>query len=467
MDDHVSTDTPSTLQTRRQFLRTSALGAAAAWTLPQFLDKTFFALDAHAADSPIQTPTGKDDRILVVLQLAGGNDGLNTLVPFADDAYRRARPRIGLPADKVLKLDNSWALHPALGGLKGLWDQGQLGIVHGVGYPNPNRSHFRSTEIWATASNSNENRARGWIGSYFDSCCQGADPTVGVALGGEMPQSFAAKTPTGVSFARPEQYRWVSYDPKRPKDAAPGSAAEPYFRELNQPGEIAADLRMLMGGGGGMDAGAAAAGGSIGAIGGANSAGGGNTLDFLERTALDAQLSSDRIQAIARSGKNAARYPGGRLSQSLSLVGRMIAGGLPTRVYYVSLGGFDTHQNQLGAHDRLMNEIGSAMSAFAADLKAQGNWNRVMLMTFSEFGRRVAENGSAGTDHGAAAPLFLAGGAVRAGFHGTAPSLSNLFQGDIQHTIDFRSVYAGVLENWLRVASAPVLGRKFSPLAVA
>lgn len=438
-----------TLHTRRSFLRTAVLGAAAAWTLPAFLDRTFFTLDAMAADSAIQTPTGRDAPILVVLQLAGGNDGLNTLVPFADDAYRRARPTLGLAGDRTLKLNDALGLHPSLAPLKSLYDAGHLGIVQGVGYPNPNRSHFRSTEIWQTASAANEHRDRGWLGSYFDHACAGADPTVGVAIGGLAPQAFAARTPTGVNFARPEQYRWISQD-RAPRGGS--SVSERIFRELNAPADFAGDSAPSRDGD---------AGGSIGMLGG-QAGGEGNSLDFLERTALDAQLSSDQVLAIARRTKPLVRYPGGRLSESLSLVGRMIAGGLPTRVYYVSLGGFDTHQNQLGAHERLLTELAESTAAFAADLKAQGNFERVMLMTFSEFGRRVEQNASGGTDHGAAAPLFLMGGRIKPGLHGRMPSLTDLHQGDLKHTVDFRAVYAAVLEQWLGVPSAPILGKAFA-----
>jgi len=182
------------------------LGAAATWTVPAFLEKTFFALDAVAANAPTQTVTGKDGTILVVLQLAGGNDGLNTVIPYADDAYHVARPRLRFTPERVLKINNHIALNPKLVGLKSLYDEGHVAIAQGVGYPNPNRSHFRSTEIWQTASDSNKNE--GWLGRYFDSCCSGADPTVGVAIGEETPQAFVGKNPTGITFARPEQFRF-------------------------------------------------------------------------------------------------------------------------------------------------------------------------------------------------------------------------------------------------------------------
>ncbi len=356
-----------TLHTRRQFLRTSALGAAASWTLPVFLEKTFFALDAMAADALTQTATGKDGTILVVLQMAGGNDGLNMVIPYADDVYYRSRPRLGLPADKVLKLDSYAGLNGKLTGLKSLFDEGHLGVVQGVGYPNPNRSHFRSTEIWQTASD---------------------------AIGEEMPQAFAAKTPTGITFSQPEEFRW------RPSEKTEGrmSAEEFFFRQLN-------------GSTSGQDL-AASEGGSISAISGKSKTDL-STIDFLTRTALDAQLSSDKILAVARKYKSRVSYPKGRLAASLSVIACMIAGGLPTRVYYTSQGGFDTHAGQANAHERLMGELNDALTAFAADLKQQGNFDRVLLITFSEFGRRVAENANGGTDHGAAAPMFIVGGAVK------------------------------------------------------
>ena len=438
-----------TLHTRRQFLRTSMLGAAASWTLPVFLEKTFFALDAVAADALTQTATGKDGTILVVLQMAGGNDGLNMVVPYADDIYYRSRPKLGLPADKVLKLNSYAGLNGKLTGLKALFDEGHLSVVQGIGYPNPNRSHFRSTEIWQTASDADRNESEGWLGRYFDNCCAGADPTVGVAIGEEMPQAFAAKTPTGITFSEPEQFSW------RPSEKVEGrmSAEESFFRQLN--GSGGGEETLLT----------ASEGGSIGAIPGKSKTDL-STIDFLQRTALDAQLSSDKILAIARKYESNVPYPQGRLAASLSMIARMIAGGLPTRVYYVSQGGFDTHAGQVNAHERLMGELNDALSAFATDLKQQGNFDRVLLITFSEFGRRLVENANGGTDHGAAAPMFIVGGAVKPGLFGKYPSLSDLDYGDLKFNTDFRSVYGTVLDKWLRAPSQVVLGRKFPALPI-
>jgi uncharacterized protein (DUF1501 family) len=424
------------------------LGAAATWTLPVFLEKTFFALDAMAADALTQTATGKDGTILVVLQMAGGNDGLNMVVPFADDAYHQARPELALTANDVLKINDYAGLNPKLAGLKSLYDQGHLAVVQGVGYPNPNRSHFRSTEIWQTASDANRNLSEGWIGRYFDNCCAGADPTVGVAIGEEMPQAFAAKTPTGITFSRPEQFRYRASGPRRGRM----SAEEFFFRELNESEGGDASL-------------AASDGASVGAIAGAAQSKM-STLDFLQRTALDAQMSSDKILEIARKYSSSVTYPPGQLAASLNIIARMIAGGLATRVYYASQGGFDTHANQSGAHARLMGELNDAIAAFASDLKQQGNFDRVLVMTFSEFGRRVAENANGGTDHGAAAPMFVLGGKVKPGMFGRYPSLTDLDRGDLKFNVDFRSVYGTVLEEWLKAPSQIVLGRKFPRLAL-
>ena len=428
-----------TLHTRRQFLRTSLLGGAVSWTIPAFLERTFFTLDAMAADSAIQTATEKDGPILIVLQLAGGNDGLNTLVPFGDDAYFRARPTLAIPGGKTLGLTDHFGLNPKLVGLKSLYDEGHLAIVQGVGYPNPNRSHFRSTEIWHTASDSSVTEKYGWMGRYFDSCCKGEDPAIGVSIGGQPPQAFAAPEPRGITFSRPEQFR---FDLKNTSDR---DVAEDFFRSVNdfESGE--------------MD------GGSIGMLPG-HADGAGDTLDFLQRTSLDAVMSSDKIAEIIKRTQPGASYPSNRLADSFNLVARLIAGGMPTRVYYVAQGGYDTHSNQTGAHERLMAELDSSLTAFCTDLKAQGNFERVLVMSFSEFGRRVQENASGGTDHGAAAPLFVVGGKVQPGIYGAAPSLTKLHDGDIIHSVDFRSVYATVLSKWLKAPVEPILKRNFHVL---
>jgi uncharacterized protein (DUF1501 family) len=444
------------LRTRRDFLRTTVLGGALSWTVPAFLSNTFSVLQAQAADSATQVATGRDGSILVVLQMAGGNDGLNTVVPFSNDYYHNARPRLAISANDVLKINDSVGLHPSLTGFKSLFDGGNLALVQGAGYPNPNRSHFRSTEIWQTASDSERFEKYGWLGRYFDNACAGCDPTVGVSIGNQMPQAFASKTPTGVSLQNPQSYRFIN-------GANGGDGSEASYRKLNSPDpEPSMDVHAG-------DAGADAnSGGSIGAISGA-SPHTGSALDFLERTAMDAQVSSDKILAVSSKVQNKAAYPQSPLGNSLSLVARLIGGGLPTRIYYVSQGGYDTHTNQINTQQRLLKELGDSVKAFTDDMKAQGNMGRVLVMTFSEFGRRVAENANAGTDHGAAAPMFIVGDKVRAGLLGRYPSLApeDLTNGDVRYNVDFRSVYAGILEGWLKTPSAPILGRHFPPLLCA
>jgi uncharacterized protein (DUF1501 family) len=396
------------LQTRREFLRRGAVLAAAAGTVPTFLARTAEALAAPSAK--------ETDRILVLLQLAGGNDGLNTLIPFADDAYYRARPQLAVPAKDVVRLDDRLGLHPELAPVKALYDEGLCAIFQGVGYPNPDRSHFRSMEIWETASGSDKSETTGWIGRFFDANCPGCDrPTAGVAVGSVLPQSLKNRRGVGVAVEDPEQFR------------------------------------TLVGNGAGQGAGQPAPAGD-------------SPLDFLQRTAMNARLSADAIAAAVAKYRSDVEYPQGQFSQSLRLVAQMIAGGLPSRVYFASLGGFDTHAGQSPAHPNLLRQFGQGVSAFLKDLRQQGNADRVLVVQFSEFGRRVAENASGGTDHGTAAPMFAFGKPVKAGLHGAYPNLADLDQGDLKHTIDFRRVYAAVLRDWLATKPEPILGGEFPPV---
>lgn len=439
------------LHTRRSFLRSSALGGALTCTVPSFLAATFDRLHAEADGSRVAVRTGQDSPILVVLQLAGGNDGLNTVVPFADDAYHRARPRLGLKSDAVLRLNDTTGLHPALRGFRELFDSGKLGIVQSVGYPNPNRSHFRSTDIWMTATDSDRVSSLGWLGRYFDHACAGSEPTVGLAVTRQAPLAFAANKPTGVALENPEAFRFADLDaPEADEQGASGT----FYRQMTGTArEVAMDD-------------AARSGSSVEAAGGSVGASSGSPLDYLERTALDAQVSSDRIRTVAARVRNEASYPSSRLANDLKLVARLIGGGLGTRVYFVSQGGYDTHTNQVPTHARLLGELGDAVAAFQKDLQALGRAEQVVLLTFSEFGRRVAENRSGGTDHGAAAPLFVVGPRVRPGLQGSAPNLApgSLVNGDVTFATDFRSVYATLLEQWLQTSSTPVIGRAFPAL---
>lgn len=433
------------MTTRRRFLRQTLLGAAVTMTIPVFLQKTFATMEGEAADSPVQVPTGRDGRILVVLQMAGGNDGLNTVIPYEDDLYYRARPTIGIPRGTVLPLAEGLGLHPSLKGLRALYDDGQLGVIRGVGYPNPNRSHFRSMEIWQTASDSGDFERHGWLGRYFDHACSGADPAVGIAIANATPQAFAATEPRGITFSNPEQYRWAAQGKDEEADAV--------YAQFNQFNEMEEEL----GGQGG---------GTIGEL-GERVASSLSARDFLQRTAVDASRTSAEVLAVTRKPTPiTTAYPSSALGRSLNTVARMIGGGMTTRVYYASQGGYDTHQNQLGSHVNLLRDLGDSLHAFVQDLKAQGNLERVTVMTFSEFGRRVDENGSRGTDHGAAGPMFFLGGGVKPGLYGKQPSLTDLYQGDVKYNVDFRSLYATALEKCLGVESRPILGRAFPLIPV-
>ena len=422
--------------TRRAFLRTSLMGAALSWTVPVFIQQTCMVMHAQGANSSTQAITGRDHPILVVIQLAGGNDGLNTLIPFEDDLYFKARPTIGIPKEQVLPLAQGLGLHPSLAAFKGIYESGNLAIVQNVGYPNPNRSHFRSTEIWQTASDANQNLSQGWIGRYFDNCCQGEDPTVGVVLGEQLPEVFNAKMPTGVALGRPGN---MGFDRVSDPDEAH------LFAELNglEPASMSGD--------------------SITSLSGPSDSGL-SALDFLQRTALDAQVSTSKIRQTLRGSKNESSYPKNQLGNSLSLIARLIAGGLPTRVYYASQGGYDTHAGQVNTHRRLLTDLGSALSAFCDDLKKMGIFDQVLVMTFSEFGRRVSENANGGTDHGTAAPMFVCGGSVKPGLYGKPPRLDRLDAGDLFFSTDFRSVYSTILINWMKAPAAKILGRDFPKL---
>jgi uncharacterized protein (DUF1501 family) len=433
------------MKTRREFLRSTMLGASAAWTVPMFVERTFGQLHAATRDLAIQPVTGNDGSILVVLQLAGGNDGLNTLAPYADDIYQKSRPRLAKKEKDLIRLSDYVGLNASMPFLGSLYQNGHLGIVQGVGYPNPNRSHFVSTSIWETADPRNRSNT-GWLGRYFDNACPGSDPTVGISFNKTQPESFGARKNPGVCLDSPELYRWIHGGGEQ-------AMAEEFFSKLNQP---EADESPT--GGASIDL---PAGGKPGVISGEDN------LAFLERVALDAQISSKTILELAARHKTTVRYDGTPIARNLNLVSRMIAGGMPTRVYYVSHGGFDTHNQQAGAHDRLLGQLDSALKSFFTDLKQQGNDQRVVVMTFSEFGRRVAENASAGTDHGKASCLFVAGPAVTGGLHGKHPSLANLSDGDITHTVDFRSVYGTLLSDWLKAPDIqPILGGEFPKLGL-
>jgi uncharacterized protein (DUF1501 family) len=397
---------------------------AVAPTIPTFLDQTVMALSDPFDSKLTQQTTGKDGKILVVVQLSGGNDGLSMVIPYGDDVYYQARARISHPAKDILKINDYLGLHPNLTGLKNLYDNGDLAIVQGVGYPNPNRSHFRSMDIWQSAEPERQQPSTGWIGRYFDNTCPGCDPHVGVAIGDALPLAMQGEKVLPLSFERPDSYR---YNGRDKADYVKLNQADLQGSAILPPKTVTAQ----------------------------------NQLDFLHRTAMDAQLSSEEILRLTRNHSSPAAYPANEFGNGLKTIAAMIAGGLPTRVYYVALGGFDTHVGQLARHDALMKQLSDGLSAFWQDLKQQGNQDRVLAMTFSEFGRRVQENASNGTDHGAAAPMFVMGTSIKQGIVSPHPSLTDLDQGDLKYLVDFRSVYASMLQNWLNTPSKPILGDQY------
>jgi uncharacterized protein (DUF1501 family) len=414
--------------TRRQFLQTSGLVAFGA-TVPTFLGRTAFAAEA-----------GKKDTVLVVVQLTGGNDGLNTVIPFADAEYAKLRPTLKIPKDQIKKLNDSLGLHPALEGMAKLYEDGAMAVVQGVGYPNPNQSHFRSMDIWQSASMA-DSATEGWIGKALK---QMPDPAFHVATKNEPSPLALAGAPVrvpSITSLGDFQLKVESVsgaDNRRQKAIIEGAA--------NMPGETRANYG---------EPGASAPGGSL--------------LDFVSRTAVNTYASSKRLQEIGKNYQPKEPYPQTGLAERLKLAAQLIDGGLGARLFYVSVDGFDTHAGQggtVGPHANLWREVSGAITAFYKDLAARGHKDRVCVMTFSEFGRRAKENGSRGTDHGAAAPMFLVGGKVKSGIVGDHPSLTNVPMGNLQFSTDFRQVYAAVLDHWLGVPSDSVLGGKFKAAEV-
>ena len=412
--------TPVLPTTRREFLSLSTKGIgllAFSRFAPSFLVNSTLA----------STPAPEKDRsILVIVQLAGGNDGLNTLIPYQDDNYYRLRPTIGIAKTDVLKVNDALGLHPAMTGMHDLYSSGKLALVQNVGYPNPNRSHFRSSEIWETASDSASFETTGWIGRYMDNACAGApaDATDPVAvhvntLNG-MPETFvgASDHPTFGMMA----YNNSRKDSEQSRKFLEKVSSEPHAEN--------------------------------------------DSVSYLRHTLMDALVTEKKVQAVLAGYKPAASYPGTPFSASLKNIAALIASGISTRVYFVTLNGFDTHVNQVNQQANLLKQLSDGLSAFQKDLEAHRLDGQVTTMTFSEFGRRPSENESKGTDHGTSAPLFVMGSAVQGGLHGTAPSLDIQHNQDIAFSTDFRSVYATMLKDWLVCPPDPVLGGSFAPLPV-
>ncbi len=387
---------------RREFLQVGSL-ATASMMMPKFL---------KAFDGKTLVPPG--NKVLVVLQFSGGNDGLNTVIPVRNDIYYKSRPKLGIEKDKALALTDEVGINPALQSFKGFFDDGNLGIINSVGYPNPDRSHFRSMDIWQSASDSDKYVYTGWLGRYLDAQCSGCskptqalevDDVLSLALKGENNKGLAVK------------------DPKRLYN----TSNEKYFKDINAGHEHTEE-----------------------------------TVDYLYKTLGETLSSADYIFQQSKIHPTTTQYPATELGKNLKTISSLILSDINTKVYYVSLGSFDTHVNQENQQKRLFTQLNDAMGAFVKDMKDNNRFEDVMVMTFSEFGRRVAQNASGGTDHGTANNMFfISGGLKQKGLINAMPDLNDLNDGDLKHTVDFKNVYATVLNKWLGADDKEILGKQY------
>jgi uncharacterized protein (DUF1501 family) len=396
------------MTSRRNFLKISSL-ASASLLMPQFLQGMI---------NPVLGSTG---RKLIIIQLSGGNDGLNTVVPYEDDHYYRARGGIGIAPQKIIRLNDYLGLNPEMEAIRHLYDDGQMTILNSVGYPNPNRSHFRAMDIWHTGSNAHEYWDSGWLGRYLDHQCSGCeaphriievDDTLSLAVKGEKTKGLAVQNPRQLYQA----------------------TQDPYLKSLEQHATAPPSLPD-------------------------------SELDYLYKTLTETIHSAEYIYEKSNVYRSKITYPSNPLGKRLKMVAELINSGVETSVFYLSLPGFDTHVRQRSIQDRLLRQYSEAISAFQEDLEQNQQWDNTMIMTFSEFGRRVEQNASGGTDHGKANNLFLLGGKLKKpGVFNAPPNLARLDDGDLQWEIDFRQVYATLLEDWMEVSDDSVLKRKFKKL---
>ncbi len=421
--EHGSAHTEDHLRwSRRDFIRMLGLGAGSAFFLGRTPVEAFGSAPLLAHLRAVET-----DRVLVLVQLNGGNDGLNTVVPFENDVYYNFRPDIAIAKNTVLKLNTEIGLHPSLSSFNTLFQDGRLAVLQNTGYPSPNLSHFRSTDIWLSGSDADKVVPTGWAGRYLDAefptfhTDPGNHP-LAVQLGGTASLlTQGPQTGMGMSLASPEIFSRIA------------ERGVVYETDNLPAGPMGAEM------------------------------------DFVRTVANDSFQYAGAVQQASAAGKNQVAYPTGNgLASNLSIVARLIKGRLGARIYHVALGGFDTHANQLTNHANLLRSLSEAVKAFYDDLAAARGAENVMVMTFSEFGRRPRQNGSRGTDHGTAAPLFIIGGSVAGGVFGKAPSLSDLdSSSNLKYEIDFRSAYATILKDWFGLAPsavASVLGGSFGTL---
>ena len=392
---------------RKEFLQIGSL-ATASMMLPKFL---------KAFEKGNMVPPG--NKIMVILQMSGGNDGLNTVIPVRNDLYYKARPKLGIDKSKAVLVNDEVGLHPALTGFRDLFDDGSLGILNAVGYPNPDRSHFRSMDIWQTATDSNQYLTTGWIGRYLDAQCQGCDkPTQAIEIDDVLSLAMKGEQVKGLALR----------DPKR----LYGTSNEKFFKDVLKNHTATTNEE---------------------------------PVDYLYKTMAETLSSADYIFKQSKLHPTTADYPKTGLGSSLKTIASLIFSDINTKVYYVSLGSFDTHVNQEAQQQRLFTEMNDAVAAFVKDMKANNRFNDVMLFTFSEFGRRVQQNASGGTDHGTANSMFLvSGGLSKKGLLNPIPSLSDLDQGDLKYKVDFKDVYATMLKKWLGADDSSILEKQHSYL---
>ena len=396
---------------RRDFLKNSAL-VSGAFMMPAFL-KPFEAMAMNQLSG---------FKNLVIIQLSGGNDGLNTIIPYGNDIYYQKRKTIAINQTDIVKLNDMQGLNPNLSALKSIYDQGYMSIINSVGYPNPDRSHFRSMDIWQTGSDANQFLTTGWIGRYLDSNCQTSNCKAYTAIEVDDTLSLAMKgvKMKGIAVQDPNKL----YQTTR----------EPFFKDLvhdHNPADLNED-----------------------------------NLGYLYKTMIETYSSADYIQNTSKTYKVTADYPQTPFANQLKTVSKFINSGLQTRVYYVSLSGFDTHVGQQNQQGRQLKVYGDAVAAFITDLKQSCKLDDTLVMTFSEFGRRVEQNASNGTDHGTANNILIYGGKLKkAGIYNDAPDLATLDNGDLKYQVDFRDVYATLLDKWLNVNNSQILTKNFAGLS--
>jgi uncharacterized protein (DUF1501 family) len=412
---------------RREFLRTGASVVALGGTVPAMLMNLAYA---RAQENDKSTK----DKILVVFELNGGNDGINTVIPIADPNYVLARPTLAIPKNEVLMLDEWAGLHPSLAPFHELYKGGELAIVQGVGYPNANRSHFKSMEIWHRGDPGGEFNT-GWLGRWYEKAKMASNQSVVpiVHYSQNRPMLFKAGRTPSISIN--------AIDDFYPKNGKPESVAISKLYKDMKAGSGMSEMPSMDEMGHGPDGTSAL-----------------SPDEVIMSTGQDIVKGTELIKQMLKNPRTPkVAYPEGRIGQGLAVFAQMIVENSGTTLFYISLGGFDTHAKQADNHGNLMSTYSTAIASFLADLKAESRDQDVLLMCFSEFGRRVKENGSAGTDHGAASIMFFAGGGVKGGMYGKYPSLEKLDDGDLRYNVDFRDCYATVLENFLGTDSARIL----------